>query len=99
VREIQRRVAQHFGVSLEELLAATRQARVAWPRQVAIHLSRELAGASLHTLGNAFGGRSHTTILHACKRVSERLAIDSEAAAEVQKLALAVRSKQGDRSY
>ena len=99
VQDIQRRVAEHFGLSLEELLAGTRKPRVAWPRQVAIHLSRELAGASLHTLGDAFGGRSHTTMLHACKRVSERLEVDRQAATEVDKLASSMRSEQGDRSY
>ncbi len=98
VRDIQRTVAQHFGVSVDELLAGTRKAKVAWPRQVAIHLSRELAGASLHTLGDAFGGRSHTTILHACKRVSARLEVDKQAASEVHNLASSMRFEQGDRN-
>ena len=93
VPEIQRAVAKHYGVSQTELLASTRRAHIAWPRQVAIYLSRELAGASLHNLGGQFGGRSHTTILHACKRVSDRLAIDKQAALDVQTLAAALRSR------
>ena len=50
----------------------SRTARIAWPRQLAIYLARELTGASLQTIGEAFGGRNHATVLHACKRVSER---------------------------
>ncbi len=46
---------------------------VAWPRQVAIYLARELTGESLPAIGRHFGGRNHTTVLHACKRVTERL--------------------------
>ena len=98
VAEIQRVVAKHYRVGQTELLANTRRAHVAWPRQVAIYLSRELAGASLHNLGEQFGGRSHTTILHACKRVAGRLEVDRQAALEVQTLASALRSEHHDRS-
>jgi chromosomal replication initiator protein len=98
IAAVQRKVSDHYGIPLQELLSATRQARVSWPRQVAIHLARELAGASLHALGDAFGGRSHTTIVHACKRVADRLERDETAAAEVQELALALRSDEGDRT-
>jgi len=99
VAKIQGAVAKHYGVSQTELLANTRRAHVAWPRHVAIYLSRELAGASLHNLGEQFGGRSHTTILHACKRVADRLEVDRQAALDVQRLAAALRSEQNDRSY
>jgi chromosomal replication initiator protein len=94
VTEIQRAVAKHYGVTPAELLANTRRAHVAWPRHVAIYLARELAGASLHTLGDQFGGRSHTTILHACKRVADRLEVDRKAALDVQTLASALRDEQ-----
>jgi chromosomal replication initiator protein len=97
VADIQRAVAEHYGVSATELLANTRRAHVAWPRQVAIYLSRELAGASLPNLGRQFGGRSHTTILHACKRVADRLEVDRQAALDVQRLASTLRSEQHDR--
>jgi chromosomal replication initiator protein len=93
VAEIQRAVAKHYGVSQRELLANTRRAHIAWPRQVAIYLGRELAGASLHSLGEQFGGRSHTTILHACKRVADRLEVDRQAGLDVQTLASALRSE------
>jgi chromosomal replication initiator protein len=52
----------------EELLSSTRTARIAWPRQVAMYLARELTGESLPAIGRQFGGRDHTTVLHAWRR-------------------------------
>jgi chromosomal replication initiator protein len=98
VAAVQRAVAKHYGISPAELLANTRRTHVAWPRQVAIYLARELARVSLHTLGNEFGGRSHTTVLHACKRVADRLEVDKQAARDVQALASILRSEHHDRS-
>ena len=92
IADIQRKVSDHYGVSVQELLSDTRQARIAWPRHVAIHLARELAGASLQALGDAFGGRTHTTVVHACKRVAERQAADQGVATEINDLMLALRS-------
>jgi chromosomal replication initiator protein len=86
VETIQASVATRYGISVDDLVSAGRAARIAWPRQVAIHLARELTHASLNDIGAAFGGRNHATILHACKRVSERLRHDSDAAADVSEL-------------
>lgn len=86
-RTIQEAVARHFGVPLEALLSKSRAATVAWPRQVAMHLTRDLTGDSLPSIGAAFGGRSHTTVLHACRRATERLAGDPSAAEDVDRLA------------
>jgi chromosomal replication initiator protein len=97
IEEIQRVVANHYHVELRDLLAGTRRASVAWPRHVAIYLARDLAGVSLHALGDAFGGRSHTTILHAYKRVADRLEVDTRACAELQELTQALTSGHGDR--
>jgi chromosomal replication initiator protein len=94
VVEIQRAVAKHYGVSQTELLANSRRTHVAWPRQVAIYLARELANASLHSLGEQFGGRTHTTVLHAYKRVADRLGVDKQAALDVQRLASTLRSER-----
>jgi chromosomal replication initiator protein len=97
--EIRIAVASFFGLSPGELVSASRATRVAWPRQVAIHLTRELTEAPLSTIGEAFGGRNHATVLHACKRVTERIAYDPEAAGDVEHLAAALRARQSDRSY
>ncbi len=75
-----------FDVSRDELLSTTRTARVAWARQVAMYLARQHTGASLPAIGDAFGGRNHTTVMYACRRAGERLAADSAAQALVHDL-------------
>src|SRR5205085_6933303 len=92
-------VASFYGISIEELLSPTRVARVSWPRQVAIHLARELTDASLHAIADAFGGRNHATVLHACKRVSERLMEDPILEKELADVTASVTTKEGDRLY
>jgi chromosomal replication initiator protein len=84
--DVQAAVAAHFGISEHELLSPSRAARVAWPRQVAMYLARELTGQSLPSLGRDFGGRDHTTVMHACKRTAARLDSDHAAREAVDKL-------------
>jgi chromosomal replication initiator protein len=86
IGEIQAAVGAHFGLSADELLSTTRVARIAWPRQVAMYLARELTGESLPAIGRHFGGRDHTTVLHACRRASARLEDDDDARRSVEKL-------------
>jgi chromosomal replication initiator protein len=86
VREIQERTCEAFGVSLEQLLSSNRSAPVAWPRQVAMYLARELTDQTLPAIGRAFGGRNHTTVMHACRRTAERIAADPEAFETVRRL-------------
>jgi chromosomal replication initiator protein len=86
VEEIQRETCAAFGVSLEQLLSTSRAAPVAWPRQVAMYLARELTDQTLPAIGRAFGGRNHTTVMHACRRTAERMAADREAYEAVQRL-------------
>ena len=74
MREIQEQTCEAFGVSLEQLLSTSRAAPVAWPRQVAMYLARELTDQTLPAIGRAFGGRNHTTVMHACRRTAERIA-------------------------
>ena len=70
--QIQEAVCEHFGLTREELLSAGRAARIALPRQLAMYLAREHTKASLPAIGAAFGGRNHTTVMHAVKRVERR---------------------------
>ncbi len=86
ISEIQLVVSQHFGIAREELLAPGRAARIAWPRQLAMYLSRELTGESLPEIGRHFGGRDHTTVLHACRRAATRIADDDATRQLVDKL-------------
>jgi chromosomal replication initiator protein len=86
VSEIQATVGQHFGLTREELLSPARSARIAWPRQVAMYLARELTGQSLPAIGRQFGGRDHTTVLHAWRRTSTRIASDEATREAVENL-------------
>jgi chromosomal replication initiator protein len=86
VREIQEETCAAFGLSLEQLLSTSRAAPVAWPRQVAMYLARELTDQTLPAIGRAFGGRNHTTVLHACRRTAERMATDRDAYDAVRRL-------------
>jgi chromosomal replication initiator protein len=86
LREIQEQTCEAFGVSLEDLLSSSRAQPLAWPRQVAMYLSRELTDATLPAIGRAFGGRNHTTVLHAYRRTAERIATDRDAYETVRRL-------------
>jgi chromosomal replication initiator protein len=86
VGDIQAAACEHFGLSSKELLSSSRTPRIAWPRQVAMYLARELTGESLPAIGRHFGGRDHTTVLHACRRTAKRIAEDVPARQAVEKL-------------
>jgi chromosomal replication initiator protein len=86
IAEIQTAVGEHFGLADGELLSSARTPRISWPRQVAMYLARELTGESLPAIGRHFGGRDHTTVLHACRRTTARIAEDEHAREAVEKL-------------
>ncbi len=71
IESIQRTVADYYKVRLSDLLSPRRSRSIARPRQVAMALAKELTSHSLPEIGAAFGGRDHTTVLHACKRIKE----------------------------
>ncbi|RYD20260.1 MAG: chromosomal replication initiator protein DnaA [Verrucomicrobiaceae bacterium] len=70
---IQKAVAEHFDVRLADMTSRRRPASIAFPRQIAMYLSRSLTKGSLMEIGEAFGGRDHGTVIHACKKVGERI--------------------------
>jgi chromosomal replication initiator protein len=88
---IQQLTCEAFGITLEELVSHGRTVRVAWPRQVAMYLCREHTDESLPAIGRRFGGRNHTTVLHACRRTSTRLAADQDAYDAVHTLSARLR--------
>jgi chromosomal replication initiator protein len=94
IREIQLATCEAFGVGIDELLSPSRAARVAWPRQVAMYLSRELTDRTLPAIGDAFGGRDHSTVLHAVKRTGQRIATDADAYETVRELTERLRTSQ-----
>jgi chromosomal replication initiator protein len=98
IAEIQMTVADRFGLTVEQLISSSRTAKVNWPRQLAIQLARDLTGASLLAIGREFGGRNHATVLHACKRVSDRLKTDQQAVDDLARLRRQLSTDPDDRS-
>jgi chromosomal replication initiator protein len=86
LREIQTATCEQFSLTSEELLSAARTRRIARPRQLAMYLARELTTESLPAIGRHFGGRDHTTVLHAWRRTCERLDSDSSTRTAVDEL-------------
>ena len=74
---IQKRVAEHFDIRLADMTSKRRPENIAFPRQIAMYLARQMTESSLNTIGEAFGGRDHGTVLHACRLVKDRMQIDS----------------------
>jgi chromosomal replication initiator protein len=86
IPRIQEAVSQRFGVTLDELVSPRRSQAVAYPRQVAMYLSRELTDASLPMIGKEFGGRDHTTVIHAKDKITRLIREDRSVYNLVQEL-------------
>jgi chromosomal replication initiator protein len=78
IQDIQQRVGEFYGMRLEDFKARKRTKAVAFPRQIAMYLSRELTDYSLPKIGEAFGGRDHTTVIHAHDKITTALQQDQE---------------------
>ena len=76
IETIQKKVAEHFDLRLADMTSKRRPEHIAFPRQIAMYLSRNLTDSSLSTIGEAFGGRDHGTVLHACRQVKDRMEVD-----------------------
>ncbi|MGO8838409.1 MAG: chromosomal replication initiator protein DnaA [Limisphaerales bacterium] len=77
IEVIQKKVAEHFDIRLADMTSKRRPENIAFPRQVAMFLSRQMTESSLNTIGEAFGGRDHGTVLHACRLVKDRMEVDA----------------------
>jgi chromosomal replication initiator protein len=86
IAEIKAAACDQFGVSPEELISPARTTRLAWPRQVAMYLARELTDESLPSIGRQFGGRDHTTVLHAWRRTEELMSANPASRTAVEEL-------------
>ncbi|MBI2239406.1 MAG: chromosomal replication initiator protein DnaA [Magnetospirillum gryphiswaldense] len=86
IEEIQKRVAEHFNIKLAEMSSARRSRQVARPRQVAMYLAKQLTSRSLPEIGRKFGGRDHTTVMHAVKKVEELRSSDQGFSEDVELL-------------
>jgi chromosomal replication initiator protein len=76
VEKIQMVVADYFNIKISELKSKTRTASLVFPRQIAMHLCRAMTNHSLPKIGKSFGGKDHTTILHACKKIEKKIEED-----------------------
>src|SRR5678809_369352 len=77
IEVIQKKVAEHFDIRLADMTSKRRPENIAFPRQIAMFLSREMTDSSLSVIGEAFGGRDHGTVLHACRLVKDRMEVDA----------------------
>ena len=86
IQDIQKVVAQHYNINEDLLLAKTRKQEIALARQVAMFLCKELTGNSLKTIGMHFGGRDHSTVIHACNTIETMLEKDQHTLGEIDSI-------------
>ena len=86
IEDIQKRVAEHFNIRLADMHSARRARAVARPRQVAMYLAKQLTSSSLPEIGRKFGGRDHTTVMHAVKKVEQLRETDATFAEDIDLL-------------
>jgi chromosomal replication initiator protein len=86
IERIQTTVSERFGLSMDELCGERRSQNIVYPRQVAMYLSRELTDASLPKIGREFGGRDHTTVIHATSKIARMIREDRSVYNLVQEL-------------
>lgn len=86
IDNIQRTVAEYFNIKMADMLSKRRNRSIARPRQMAMALAKELTNHSLPEVGDAFGGRDHTTVLHACRKIEELRATTADVAEDYKNL-------------
>jgi chromosomal replication initiator protein len=86
IEDIQKRVAEHYNIRLADMYSARRARAVARPRQVAMYLAKQLTSRSLPEIGRKFGGRDHTTVMHAVKKVDELRQADNTLSEDIDLL-------------
>ena len=86
IEEIQKKVAEHFSIRLSDMSSPRRARAVARPRQIAMYLSKQLTSRSLPEIGRTFGGRDHTTVMHAVSRIETLMLEDSVIADDLELL-------------
>lgn len=86
IEDIQKKVAMTYDIRVSDIISKKRPANIAFPRQVAMYLSRELTHQPLIAIGEAFGGRDHGTVIHACKVVENQMDVDDNVRDTIQKL-------------
>ena len=91
---IMQTVSDYYGLTLDDMTGPTRKREITVPRQIAMYLTREMTGMSLPQIGNVFGGRDHTTVLHSCKTVEANMKANTDIRAVVEDIKTLVKSAQ-----
>ncbi|CAM3109807.1 chromosomal replication initiator protein DnaA [Lactococcus hircilactis] len=86
IKRIQDETARYYHLSISDLIGPKRPKEIAFPRQIAMYLVRELLGTSLPAIGNAFGGRDHTTVMYAYKQISDKMKTDIEVQKDIDSI-------------
>lgn len=93
INAIQQTVAVYYDLKIDDFKARKRTRAVAFPRQIAMYLSRELTDSSLPKIGEEFGGRDHTTVIHACEKIADDIRRDPTLAAVIEQLMIRVKNE------
>ena len=86
IEDIQKKVAEHYNIKFSDMHSARRARTVARPRQVAMYLSKQLTSKSLPEIGRRFGGKDHTTVMHAVKKIEELCRVEHDFAQDIELL-------------
>lgn len=86
IDDIQRKVAEYYNIKLSDMHSARRSSNIARPRQIAMYLCKQVTSRSLPEIGRKFGGKDHTTVMHAIKRVQELMRDDAEMREDIERL-------------
>ena len=86
VENIQKTTAEYYNIKMSDILSKRRSRSVARPRQMAMFLAKELTNYSLPEIGESFGGRDHTTVIHACKKINELRSFNPDIEEDYRKL-------------
>lgn len=86
IKDIQREVGEEYGIKMEDFVSKKRTKTIAFPRQIAMYLSRELTDSSLPKIGEEFGGRDHTTVIHAHDKISKMLDEDPQLKKQIEEI-------------
>ncbi len=95
IDQIQRKLSDYYDIRLADMKSSRRPKAIAFPRQLAMYLSRSMTGRSLSEIGEAFGGRDHTTVIHACHKVGAQLTSDKQLSATLSYLEKEIRQAHG----
>jgi len=76
IDQIQRKLSDYYDIRMADMKSSRRPRAIAYPRQLAMYLARNMTRRSLNEIGEAFGGRDHTTVLHACQKIENQIIID-----------------------